>query len=332
MNPPKCDELEYIHFLIASPKYFTCTEAARCQPDGENTPAHDAFNRLLQRQPHNTEALWQEAKGLINPKSGILVLDDTTLDKPYANKMDLVTYHWSGKHHRVVKGINLLTLLWTEKDGLLIPCDARIYDKPQGGKTKNEYFKEMLEKAKERGFQPKYVLFDSWYSSIENLKTVRRLEWYFLSRLKDNRLVNPDGKGNVSINTVEIPPEGRIVHLREFGFVKVFRTVSREGEAEYWVTNDCSMTEINRTDLEKQGWGIETYHRGLKQCCGAERSQVQKAEAIIAHLLFSIRAFLRLEVHRKATGISWYEAKTDIIREAVRAYLANPLFILNPTA
>jgi len=42
-----------------------------------------------------------------------LVLDDTTLDKPYAQKMDLVTYHWSGKHQRVVKGIALLTLLWT---------------------------------------------------------------------------------------------------------------------------------------------------------------------------------------------------------------------------
>jgi len=32
------------------------------------------------------------------------------LDKPYAKKMELVTYHWSGKHKRVVKGIPLLTL------------------------------------------------------------------------------------------------------------------------------------------------------------------------------------------------------------------------------
>ncbi len=331
MNPQRCDELEYIHFLIASPKTFTCTEAARCQPEGDNVPAHDAFNRLLQRQPLDTEALWQEARGLINLHSGILVLDDTTLDKPYANKMELVTYHWSGKHHRVVKGINLITLLWTEGD-FLIPCDVRVYDKPQGGKTKNQHFQDMLEKAKERGFQPKYVLFDSWYSSLENLKTVRHLEWNFLSRLKDNRLVNPDGEGNISISKVEIPSEGRIVHLRGFGFVKVFRTVSKEGDEEYWVTSDCSMTESRREVLEKQGWGIETYHRGLKQCCGVERAQVQKARAIISHLLFSVRAFLRLEAHRIATGISWYEAKTDIIREAIRAYLANPVLILKPTA
>lgn len=47
---------------------------------------------------------------------------------------------------------------------------------------------------------------------------------------RSNRLVNPDGKGNVPISEVEIPPQGRVVHLRGFGFVKVFRTVSQDGE------------------------------------------------------------------------------------------------------
>jgi hypothetical protein len=32
----------------------------------------------------------------------LLVLDDTTLDKPYARNTELVTYHWSGKGERVV--------------------------------------------------------------------------------------------------------------------------------------------------------------------------------------------------------------------------------------
>ena len=58
-----------------------------------------------------------------------LVLDDTTLDKPYARKMELVVRHWSDKHRRVVRGINLLTLLWTEGNAL-VTCDFRIYDRP----------------------------------------------------------------------------------------------------------------------------------------------------------------------------------------------------------
>ena len=39
----------------------------------------------------------------------IVSINDTVLDKPYSQHMDLVSYFWSGKHHRSVKGINLIT-------------------------------------------------------------------------------------------------------------------------------------------------------------------------------------------------------------------------------
>jgi putative transposase len=51
--------------------------------------------------------LWEEVKADALSKEGVLIIDDSTLDKPYTQKMELVTYHWSGKHHRVVEGINL---------------------------------------------------------------------------------------------------------------------------------------------------------------------------------------------------------------------------------
>ncbi|MFZ8843777.1 MAG: IS701 family transposase, partial [Thermoflexus sp.] len=47
MNPPKWDDLDSIHFLIAAQKVFTGTEAARWAPEEERAPAHDAFTRLL---------------------------------------------------------------------------------------------------------------------------------------------------------------------------------------------------------------------------------------------------------------------------------------------
>ena len=179
----------------------------------------------------------------------------------------------------------------------------------------------MLLKAKEKGFSPEYVLMD-----------IASFGWFFLTRLKSNRLVNPDGRGNVPISSVEIPEEGRVVHLKGFGFVKVFRTVSKEGEAEYWATNNLKMREEKRAKLEREGWGIEVYHRGIKQCCGVEKAQVRKAAAILSHLLFCLRAFLRLEVYRLRTGVSWYEAKAAIVRDAIRSYLAHPIYVLHPTA
>ena len=189
MNPPKVGEEDYINFLLASQGRYTCTEAARCQPDRPGRPSHDAFTRLLLRVPQDTESLWRDAEPLVEKGGGVLILDDTTLDKPYSKKIALVTYHWSGKHEKVVKGINLITLLWSDGEKL-IPTDYRIYDKPLGGKTKNEHFIDMLESAKERGLQPSYLIFDSWYSSLKNLKRLRELGWRWFTRIKENRLLS----------------------------------------------------------------------------------------------------------------------------------------------
>ena len=240
MNPAKCADHDYIHFLIAAQCAFSCTEAARCHPEGGPTPSHDAFTRLLTRQPPDTEALWRETQGLVTLQGGVLALDDSTLDKPYAKRIELVTRHWSGKHHRVVLGINLISMVWS--DGLAcIPCDFRVYDKPIGGHNKNEHFRAMLASAQARGFQPECVVFDSWYASLDNLKRIRAYDWSWLTRLKANRQVNPDGSGNVAIGSVAIEPEGRRVHLKGYGFIQVFRTVSANGDAQYWATNDLEM-------------------------------------------------------------------------------------------
>ncbi|MGH2638209.1 MAG: IS701 family transposase [Rhabdochlamydiaceae bacterium] len=341
MNPPKCHDDDYINFLIAAQRRFTCTEAARSQPDGDDAPvtippAHDSFTRFLQRLPSNTEALWNESRRLIDPTTGgILIVDDSTLDKPYANKMDYVTYHWSGKHHRVVKGINLITTLWSNGTAL-IPCDFRLYNASVDHLTKNDHFQNMLVKAKmerEKCNRATFYSFDSWYSGLENLKIVaRKLGWHFFCRLKENRLVNPDKTWNKPIKEVEIPPEGRIVHLNGFGMIKVFKTVSTKGDVEYWATDNPEMKEAKGEELSDMAWGIEEYHRGIKQCCGVERAQVRNAAAIANHILLSIRAFIRLELYRLETGTSWYEAKIAIIRDAVTNYLMHPIYILGSTA
>ena len=80
------------------------------------------------------------------------------------------------------------------------------------------------------------------------------------------------------------------------------------------------------------GWGTEEYHRGLKQCCGVERAQVRRAVAWMGHLQCALRAFLGLEAYRLRSGLSWYEAKGRIVREAIRAHLRCPLCIIQPNA
>jgi putative transposase len=354
MMPAKVDDLDYINFLVAAQRTFTCTEASKSRPssssssppsssgmmDGTMT-AHDSFNRLLERSFFDRDSLWDEAKRFVRLDGGVLVVDDSTLDKPYAEKIELVTRHWSGKHGRVVMGINLITTLWTDGGNKLIPCDFRVYDKPLGedgpfgGKDKNEHMRDMLTTAKkERGLNPTYVVFDSWYTGLDNLKLIRSFGWHWFARLKSNRLVNPDDTDNVPISSIRIPSEGTVVvHLKAYGFVKVFKTVSSNGDVvDYWATNDLEMNEKDREELQDRGWGIEVYHRGIKQCCGVERSQVRKAIKQIGHITLSLRAFIRLEINRVKRGTSWYESKMSVIRGAVRAYLASPFLTLVPSA
>jgi len=332
MNPAKCDALDYIQFLIAAQTVYSTTEAARCDPRPEGTrPAHDAYTRLLRRQPPDSDGLWAEVQTCIKRERGILVMDDSTLDKPYAQTMDLVTRHWSGKHHRVVCGINLISLVWTEGDARF-PCDFRIYDKAHDQLDKNDHFQHMALTAYVRGFTPRLVAFDSWYASLRNLKHLRACDWAWLTQLKANRLVDPDGSGNRPISQVVLPLTGGVVHLKGYGFIRVFKIATPHGDVEYWATSHLAGTLEQLADDVAQVWHIEEYHRALKQFCGVERAQHRQAVAQRNHIGFALRAFLRMECHRLTTGVSWFEAKTGIVREAIRAYLAQPLYTRLATA
>jgi hypothetical protein len=322
MSIPKVDPADYIQFLIASQRAFSGTEAARVQPDQPDAPAHDAFTRLLLRLEPDSEALWLESRTQLDRSDGVLVIDDSTLDKPYATSIELVTRHWSGKHQAVVKGINLVSLLWTNGDRH-IPCDYRVYD-PADKRTKNDHFGDMIRVAYARGFRPRCVLFDGWYSSLDNLKLLRACGWTWLTRLKSNRLVNLNRQGTRALKETAIAATGTEVWLPGYGLVKVFGIVAPDGDIVYWATNDLGMTDLARLQLAEFSWAIEHYHRGIKQCTGIERCQCRTARAQRNHIGLALRAFLRFEAHCFARGISWLEAKTAIIREAVRTYLARP--------
>lgn len=326
MNPPKCDAKDYIQWIIASPKAVSCTEAARTN---SNHVAHDAYTRLLGRLEPSPEELWQEVQGLVDRKRGYLVIDDSTLDKPYAKHIELVVRHWSGKHRAVVDGINLITLLWTDGD-IAIPVDWRVYDKEGDGLTKNDHLLDMIATAHERGFEPECVLWDSWYSSLKNLKRIREFGWRFFVGIKSNRHVDPDdGQGHRAVRDLGWDQERERVYLKGFGWVQAYRAGVSGEDARYFISaEDLLLNPAQVQQKREEAQQIEGYHRGLKQECHVERCQAQKARKQRNHIALAIRAFVRLEWHRYTTGISRHAAKASIIRNAVRAYLDAPFVTL----
>ncbi|HIQ08905.1 MAG TPA: hypothetical protein EYH28_05250 [Anaerolineaceae bacterium] len=141
-------------------------------------------------------------------------MDDTTLDKPYARWMRLVTRHWSGKHQRVVQGLNLISLLWSQ------------------------------------------------------------------GQVKAHRLVSVEGKGHHRPgSTGYIPPHGRKMHLKGYGWVKGFKTVTLDGGEEYWATSQLDMSVVEAAEYARRAWQMEVYPQGLKRFTGIERGQFRMEKA-----------------------------------------------------
>ena len=101
--------------------------------------SHDSVNRFLLRERYEPKDLFEEIKANINLIGGTLSGDDTVIDKPHSDLKitELIGYYYSGRHHRAVKGIQLITLYYTDVSLKSVPVNYRIYNK-QDGKTKND--------------------------------------------------------------------------------------------------------------------------------------------------------------------------------------------------
>jgi len=309
-------DVDYINYLIAARCDVSCVKVADCYSTPDFSISHDTFNRFLTRQSLTPETLWAEAEKYAERKTGWFVLDDTVLDKNHSEKIDLTYYQWSGKHHKVVKGIGLITLIWT--DGFVsFPIDYRIYDKDVDDKTKNDHLQEMVITAYNRGFTPSFIMFDSWYSGNENLKFINRLGWYFFTRVKKNRMVNPDAQGNVQVSTMRISEDGLEVHLKKYGFIRVFHSTNRKGVSRYWATNYIPMNNEDTEILQSICWTIENYHRAIKELCGVEKCQARTAIIQRNHINCSLRAYLRLEVNQFLNGVTPYSAQWQITKVGI---------------
>ena len=218
-------------------------------------------------------------------------------------------------------------MVWTDGTSTF-PIDYRIYDKDGDHLTKNDHFRTMLRTAAERGFQPYFVSFDSWYASTANLKFIDKLGWQWFSRVKKNRMVNPDDTKNQPVASLTISEDGEVVHMKKYGFIKLFHSVNRAGKDRYWATNCLTMDATGRRNLQAIAWSIENYHRALKELCCVEDCKIRKEAGQRNHINCSLRAYIRLEAVQQQQDITIYRAKWEIIRSAITEYVRQPKYAL----
>jgi hypothetical protein len=312
-------------YLLSSPTGSSCVQAAQVLE-----VSHDEVNRFLLQGNYTGKDLYEKAIVHLVAQGGTLSADDSVLDKPYSQlETNLITYLYSGKHHRTVKGIGLITLLYTDLKGVSLPVNFRLYDK-QAGKTKNDYFQEMVKEVLLWGLRPGMVTADSWYASTANFKFLRNQELSFLFGIEKNRIISSEPGQYQQVCTASIPQEGLYTHLKEFDFVKVFQTVDKDNDVRYYVyfhPDEQKRRSLTRSDFEKahqQHWQIEVFHRTCKQVCNIEKFFVRTASSIRTHLFAALRAFIRLTALVKDQLLdSFYALHRQLFLQAQREFILN---------
>jgi Transposase DDE domain len=320
---------QYIEYLISTPVNYTCTNLAQ-HLDGVS---HDAISDYLQRDKLTAHSLWELVEPLLKDgEDAYLLVDDSVQNKQYSRKIELVKKQYSGAEHGLVRGIGVINLVHSDGNDFY-PIDYRIYAPEVDGKTKNDHFREMLLRAKsDKQIKARTLLFDSWYASVDNLKLIVRLKLFFVTTLKDNRLVSlsPEG-GYIHLQDLEWTPDrleyGLSVKLKEMPFrVQLFKVVAPNGDIDWVITNhlEGTFTTSAIQDENAVRWQIEQLHRELKQLTGSEQCECRKARSQRTHLACCYHAWLSLKVKARALGKTLYGVQHDLFSDYLRAELRTP--------
>ncbi len=106
-----------------------------------------------------------------------------------------------------------------------------------------------------------------------------------------------------------------------------------------------TITKTEFRELHSIHWGIECYHRDIKQVCGISRFMVSQrvagvppvvatgepvrvrtSEAIRTHFFSAIRAFTQLELMRSEELIeNWYEIQRNLSLQVARDFILEHL-------
>lgn len=339
MNKPMLDF--YSNYLLSSFGRTTATSGARLTDDAIS---HDRITRFLNDET-SSRHLWQHVKPLVQETQsadGVLSVDDMIIPKPHMDENEIVCWHYDHQSGKTIKGINLLSVLY-ESNAVHLPVANAIIGKTEvytdvstgqqkrrSSISKNKHFRNLLRICKRNKLPFHYVLSDVWYASTENMNFVRKvLRCHFVMPLKSNRRValskaHKRAKQYVTVETLAFKNSSlRTIYLEEveFPLILVKQVFTNEDGSEgvlYLLTSDTTLTYENMTALYKKRSAIEGFHKALKQQCGIGRSPARMAHTQSTHIFCSLCAFVKLELLRSITSVSYEGLKLNLYIHALK--------------
>ena len=339
----------YSDYLLYSNSQTTATGLSEIL-DGEIS--HDKITRFLSSEYFNEKTLWKQTKKFVmafEDKNASLIFDDTIIEKPYMDENEIICWYFDSKEGKAVKGINLLSAFYScEKAEQIVrlPIGYRIIAKTEeyideksgetkrkSPETKNEMMQEMIKRHIQNDVKFRYILADSWYSSAENMRFIEKRKKVFIFELKDNRKIALGVKERNAgaferVDQAGIP-EGEPVRVwikdLEFSvalFKQVFRNKDGTQGERFLVSNDLTLTDEQFKTLYKKRWGVEEYHKSLKQNASIGNSPAHTERTQSNHIFAAIYGYIKLEKLRLGTTFNHFALKTKIYMASMKTAIA----------
>lgn len=351
MKNPQILDL-YSDYCITTFTLVTATGLSKLIDEGYS---HDQISHFLSQKAFTQKDFWKMVKRIIRKiehKYGIISIDDTISEKPHTTENEMVCFHWDHSKNRAIKGINLLNFVYHSEEvkgdniePITLPIAYEIIKKtkeyydPKSQKikrkspiTKNELVRERLRIITELNkVKYRYIVWDSWFSSKENLDFIHySLKKHFVVALKSNRkaaISEQDKKQGkyTKVDALEFQSNcPRLIWLKGLDFpVQVTKRVftNKDGSTGelYLISNDLNLTVSDLLSIYKKRWGVEVFHKSLKQNAALSKSPTKYEVTQSNHIFASMIAYCKLEILKIKEKKNHFAIKSQLYLKALQA-------------
>jgi hypothetical protein len=338
----------YSDYLLSSPGQTSATGLSALL---DGAIQHDSITRFLSSNHFTSRELWLQVKPLVRvheSEDACLVFDDTIVEKAYMDENELICWHYDHARQRNVKGINLLTGFYVSSgkeaaEPLRLPvsyvlilktvlcCDLQTRQlKRQCLLTKNQLMQLMIQQAIANQLKFKYILADTWFASSDNMRFIHKCKKHFLFDLKNNRLAALSQPARSQgqwrrMDQLDLPDNTPVrVWLKDLDIPlvlikQVFINQDLATGLRFLVSNQLDLSADEFSTLYKKRWGVEEYHKSVKQNTAIAKSPARTVLTQSNHIFASIYAYVKLEKLKFAHALNHFALKAKLYQAALKA-------------
>ncbi len=333
----------YSDYLLAS---FSQTSATALSNLMNGDISHDQVTRFLSSEKKTGKDLWLVVKPFvkkIQSEQGVLIIDDSIEEKPYTDENDIIAWHYDHSKDRTVKGINFVSTLYQNNAvslpiGFCLVAKTEAYIDKKTNKmkrrapvTKNEMARQMIQQAIKNQVLFRYILFDAWFSSVENIKFIKQdCKKDVICPIKANRKVAVSLEDKLNgqwqgISTLEIETNSELeIYLEgvEFPLTLIKQVFTNDDGSTgilYLISTDRTLSFDQITTIYQRRWNVECYHKSLKQNVSLAKSPTQTEKTQTNHFFAALCGYIKLEMLKVETKTNHFAMKTKLYVNALQS-------------